>query len=166
MAEIHDVSMDDHNKYAQRIEQQRREPLQYTDDRQVAGPAKVDVTTPSYPSQIESLMGEDLCNLPWSVFPAIPDDLTKRTNCFSSELIPRLPQETLDSVQKRLDTLPERTTASAPEDASPAMKWESEKNQIQYTSELNTMKKVVTTASTLNRIQRDANSGRDQYHKG
>lgn len=68
MPEISDIPIDDHNRYAQQVEQQRKEPIQYRDDRQVAGPAQIDVKIPSYPSQIKGFTGEEECHITFSAF--------------------------------------------------------------------------------------------------
>jgi len=106
MPTIDDLPLDSHNQYAKNVEQQRHEPLKFNEDRQVVGPARVDVNAPSYPSEVRSLVGEDLCNAQWSAFPALPEEIAKRSNCFSSDLIPRLgSQEALIAIKQRLDKL-------------------------------------------------------------
>ncbi len=106
MPTIDDLPLDSHKDYARRIEDQRRETLQFSEDRRVAGPAQVDVNVPSYPSEIKSLLGDDRTYSRWSDFPALPEELSKRSNCFSSDLVPRLgSQQELIALKQRLDKL-------------------------------------------------------------
>lgn len=107
MPTIDDIPMDSHNEYAKHVQQQTTGPIQYKEDRWVAGPAQADVTAPSYPSQINAFTGEDLCNLPYSAFSPPPESTQKRTSCFSPNgLIPSLgSQESLMALQEKLNTL-------------------------------------------------------------
>jgi hypothetical protein len=106
MPEINDLPLDSYKRYAEDVEKQRRETLQFKDDRQVVGPAQIDVTTPSFPSEVKSLLGEDLCRARWSDFPALPETIARRSKCFSSDLIPSLGnQESLLALKQKLDNL-------------------------------------------------------------
>lgn len=110
MAEINDIPWKDYNEYAKNTEAQQKERLNYTEGMQVAQPAKIEVTEPSYLSPVRSLFQEDLCNARWSDIPLLDESISKRSNCFSTDLIPRLgSQEKLIALKGKLDKLEEAT---------------------------------------------------------
>jgi len=108
MPEINDIPWKDYNEYAKNIEAQQKERLKYAEGKQVAQPAKIEVTEPTYLSPVRSLFQEDLCNARWSDIPVLDESISKRSNCFSTDLVPRLgSQERLKSLKEKLDKLGE-----------------------------------------------------------
>lgn len=106
MTEISDLPWKDYNEYAKSVEQQRKELLKFKDEKQIIEPARIDVTTPSYPSPVRSLLQEDLCNATWSDIPVLDENIRKKSTCFSSDLIPRVgSQEKLMALKEKLDKL-------------------------------------------------------------
>lgn len=166
MPTIDDIPLNSHNEWAKRVEQQRKEPLQYGEDYQVVGPAQVDVSAPSYPSQLESLLGEDLCNIPWSDFSMPPKELlARRTTCFSTDLIPRLgSDEKLRTLKQKLDSMAK--IELPPSNLAESMKWEEEKARVQYDIERKTLSNAVEKTLYLNKILYDINAKIHEYHKG
>ncbi len=104
MPTIDDLPLGDHNKYAQNVEQTSKEPLQYRDDKHIAGPARTEVNIPSYPSHIRSFSGEDLTNVTWSDFPELN---SKRSSCFGSAGLSSRFGDTpqLTALKQRLDNM-------------------------------------------------------------
>ena len=104
---IDNLSIDSHRRYAEDQEGIAKGP-RLKDDIQIVGPAKADVTSPSYLSAVKTLVGQDESNIQWAVIEAPLIYEAKSTNLFTEELIPRLgTNERLQVVKERLESLPE-----------------------------------------------------------
>ncbi len=104
MAEISDLPIENNNRWAQ--DQQNIIHVQIKEDFRVAGPAGVDVTEPSYASQLTTLVG-DKTSIAWASIEPPAIYFTRRSDVFKTDLLPRFNNEKLLTIKDRLESLPE-----------------------------------------------------------
>lgn len=108
MAEVHDVNWQDHNDFAQQIEQRDKDVLKFKNESGIVGALLVDVTTSSSgSSSLSTVLGEPGQETIWSSMPHL--EPKESTQCFSSEgLIPSIgDQQTLLTLKEKFEQLVE-----------------------------------------------------------
>lgn len=110
MPTFDDLSIDDHNRYARMIEEQRTSPIQYgKDGKLVIGPVQTTITEPSYASALAELMGTGSESNP--SYATFTPPKTHGGRCFSIGLSSFLSQPELENLRTKLEALSSRETS-------------------------------------------------------
>lgn len=132
--------------------------------------AEIDVTIPSFSSEVETLLGARERDIFWADFYAPPKYNEQKKRLFRHQLIPSLGSEDKKETQsKRLMDVVERAKEKAERDKEKKKQpqiWEEQKELESEEREKKILLNLLNRLSLLDKYLVDINSRRSQYQKG
>lgn len=165
---IDNLGVDVSTRYAE--DQKKFDDKIIKDARGIPQQAEIDVTSPSFSSEVEVLLGARERSMFWADFYAPPKYNEQKKRLFRHQIIPSLGSEDKKETQsKRIVDVVERDKQQKERDRDkkkPSQLWADEKELESEEREKKILLSLLSRLSLLDKYLVDINSRRSQYQKG